>query len=238
MLLLLSLCLFSQQTESPPAAMPREVVAAFEAQKFALEKQKAALEQQIRELDLKMQKGDFALDKRVEQWDQIKNLLPWVGVIGLFGLLSLLFSNYKFIEAIMRSQIKDKADEIFAVVDERAQEKRILANTRILLINEDESLESISWLFKWGFHKVDRTTLAKFRSDPNRDEYDLILFDRLKSEPINEVMKNLPSQFCIGYGKPGLKLEYQERINMANSPITLFSRIMETEKYRQNIQKT
>lgn len=66
----------------------------------------------------------------------------------------------------------------------------------------------------------------------NESQFHLVLFINLNSDQINSYIKKSLKNFFVAYTKEILEIDQREKINFANSPFTLYWRIMEVLIYQ------
>ncbi|CAM2009572.1 NARF domain-containing protein [Acanthopleuribacter pedis] len=134
----------------------------------------------------------------------------------------------------LKETMRGEAETLYKVLDERDLQDTLVAETRILLLSSAETSATKAWLRRWGMTLADAQDTDSFLTTPTTQEYDLILFDQVEAATVNAIMAAQPRLYCVAYApNTRLKLDYQDRINLANSPITLFTRILETARFRK-----
>lgn len=254
MFLLIALCLFSQTPADPPVTTPppttTQTSALSPAVKAALEQQRKELEYQQKELafqrkELEIQRNDLETKIKQGVWDASKPCIEWnlfvktiSGVVGL-SLLSAFFALLEYTRSFIKKKIgeefQEKADSWQSVINNYDQDQKLKTDTRIHLLTATGNGKTPALLRRWGFKKVTLVFVDKFIENPYQDAFDVLLFDRLTEAPINKILAEMPDQVCVAYSPDGhLKDVKGERLNFANSQITLFSRILETARFHRD----
>jgi len=76
---------------------------------------------------------------------------------------------------------------------------------------------------------LERTT---FSPDFHEEKYDLIVFNQLTAEEIDQYMDRSTLDAFVGFSLETLKVKDRLKLNFANSPFTLYARTMEVLKYQ------
>ncbi len=234
MLLFLCLYLFNQTPTDPPVIKPAPSPGETATLNPAV---KSALMIQRKELELKMERADFEISKDVVKWNLFVG--SFFGLLGL-NLLAVFLAyrkSQKHFFAYMDKKLQEQADSLFAVLDNYDQDLKLKADTRIHLLTADGNNQIRGLLMRWGFKKVTPALADTFLAKADRNAFDLLLFDRLDADQINQILAEMPDQISVVYAPDGtLKGVNRERVNFANSQITLFTRILETARFNRDNQ--
>lgn len=179
-------------------------------------------------------------------------VILWVFGIGLIGtIIAGFFYFKKFIkdksEEIAINRITERIanivdnnkNKILDLIKSQDLDYKIKNSKKLLIIsqNMNDSNEIKDLFLKFGFLRVDCEILSSFQ---NRNNYDLIIFDFIKTPPLEPLIKDFLDNTdaktdFIYYGGSNLSLlnNYRNKANGANSKFTLYSQVMNTLKVKE-----
>jgi len=114
------------------------------------------------------------------------------------------------------------------------------SNILILSENEREKNQMISLMNQLQFKKYKSATVndiwvvsqKKYQNGFNEDEYDLLVFNHINEELINEILIKSAKEIFLSYYTNGQQtIIDRNRINFANSKFTFYARLMEILKF-------
>lgn len=238
MILLWSLFLFYQTPAQPVATPPPPTATQSSAISPAVKK---ALESQRKELELRLDKATFEASKPCIEWNLfVKTFFGFMGIS--FGtLIGYYFGFKKHVHTLITNKLteefKEKTDSWWAILGNYDQDKRLKEETRIHVLTAQSNYRMRMLLGKWGFKHVSVQAADAFLENPKPDDYDLLLFDALTSEEVNQILAVSPGKICVAYVPNGrLSIGSQDHINLANSLITLFTRTLEAARFQRDNQ--
>lgn len=160
--------------------------------------------------------------------------------------------------ALMKELSEDRERAIKSVIDQYDKEIYYMENSRLLVLSatEDDSVGMQKQMETLGFKKVEYKVVKEYPE--LKDEFDLILFDdhiSLERIPVSgdrpiyksKFDQDMMERLLIEQGDKGpflyfgdffrLMSQYRNLVNAANSPFTLWARIMESLRYLEKKRK-
>ncbi|CAM2011611.1 hypothetical protein [Acanthopleuribacter pedis] len=240
MLFLLTLALLSQtpaNPETPTAQAASAKLTALDQKLAAVTQQQKFLETQFglgdAKLDTKIEKEMAKLERTVISWNSFVAIAHSLLVANLFCIIGAFWKAKTLLRKEMERKYRDDWKALETLIDKQNLQEKLVIETRILLLSSAVSSETKHRLRRWGMTLVATQDPDSFQTNPTPDAYDLILFDQVDAATVNKVMAAHPRVYCVAFSPERLLgLAYQDRINLANSPITLFTRILETARFR------
>lgn len=243
-------------TTTQTSALRPAVKAALEQQRKELEYQQKELAFQRKELeiqrkelgnhneDLRRQREDLEFKIKQGLSEATKDVLKWktfvytfLTLLGLnaLGAIKIRRELKNQFNAYIKEELKKQSQSLFSVIQNYDSDQKLKAGTRIKIIGTEGSYNLQGLLMQWGFERVTTNHPKQLLEKMDRDAFDVLLFDRLTEAPIKEILAEMPDQVCVAYSPDGhLKDVKSERLNFANSQITLFSRILETARFHRD----
>ncbi len=179
-------------------------------------------------------------------------LITIIIIAGVSQLIHYFFFIPKHLKKKLEKKIEDYFDNrmqyIKYLIKSQRIESDLKADKHILIIGEDSTEDNKlrDLLHKMKFQKVDAKQLNDLYDEENQtiknsfkeNNYNLIIFCKLAEEKINEYTSVSAMDLFVIYSFDYLKnLKFRERINLANSPTTLYARTMETLLYQDVIKR-
>jgi hypothetical protein len=198
-----------------------------------------------RELRLEIRQAEDRAGKRIEALEhRVENFErnTWI-VVGLCGLsLTGLIPTYvlllrrarRLVEERLSSLIESRPRALLTMIDEREADQRLRRDTPILVIAD--RFETEGFLRTSGFSKV-TTRDAEVKAPIDRGDVVVFDLDHGCSEEAAEehIARNPPEAFLVYTS--GVSNLRGKNGTYANSPVTLFSRLMELIKFKDALER-
>lgn len=196
---------------------------------------------------LAAQKNDF--DRRLlslELWKIILGSLLGLNLLGLFYAMKKL--GEKHLDAVEK-RLAYTTDRKLSLIHEHLNaldhEREVKQKWRILILANPDDSSALDLLEGMGF---DGLSLKPYPGQPvldaqrfaelGEERFDLVLFDQLDEARINHYMGRSQKPVFVSYSPKPMRVNVaaQHKINFANSPMTLFNRIIEAARYQHALQ--
>ena len=197
--------------------------------------------------DLAALKNDF--DRRI----LVLEVLAYSG-FGLLGIsYFLIFSSKRKLIGKIEKEVETQLEHVTGhklrliqnTLHSLEWEQRLQKDLRILIVSDNQDTETFSLLEKLGFRKLQvkpypsETDLdAKRFAEIEEASFDLVLLDGLGSARINAFVALSAKPLFVAYSPQAKRIEVkaQDKINFANSPMTLYTRIIEAVRYGESLK--
>lgn len=179
--------------------------------------------------------------------DLYLKVLGFLGIPAtLVGLILLFFSvkkliedkvttNLKNAEALVDSKIAnivaDNKSNILQLIRSQDLENMLKNESSMLLVSPNQKEENIikGIMNKFKFSGIKYRVMDNYQNP--KQEFDLVIFNQMENDIVKEFLKNAnEDDFFVAFTK--VNLDRHERLNFANSPMTLYSNILNTLKYK------
>lgn len=159
--------------------------------------------------------------------------------LGGFTILGLFLYSWKGIKAVekrhqakIEALFRNKADHISTLIAGEVERAAIMTDDPILVLGHPGQ-DQITGLLRQSGFKVERwnqETLAVM----NPSGFKLFAFENLDEAAIQACIAKLPPQeVYVAYWTGSRRLDVSEKVTCANSPMTLYARLMEAARYRR-----
>ncbi len=195
---------------------------------------------------LAAQKNDF--DRRLLPFDNWMTLLG--GCLGLSLLGSFLaVKKYEkrrldMVEKRLEKITERKLSLIHQHLNTLDYEREVKERWRILILANSEDFTALGLLEGLGFkclvpkpYPALSNLDIQGHEELGEDRVDLVLFDQLDEEHIDCYVELSSKPLFVAYSpRPGrVNVKAQYKINFANSPMTLYNRIIEAARYQKSL---
>ena len=197
----------------------------------------------VRELrtDMAAQRNDFF--GKIQEYETLK----WFIFFVLGTTLASFFNVWgKIIDWRLAKIFDRKAHLIQEMLEKQDEERQFQHKLKLLLISDREPSTTTRLLAGHQFRNIHLKTFpsgweldAKRFSDFEEDQFDLIVFDNLDARRIDAFTEHSGKKVFVAYSAvPDRQMvRHQEKINFANSPMTLYSRVVEAARYQKALER-
>ncbi len=183
---------------------------------------------------------------QIRELQIFKTIMISIGIGSLLALgisiLHLFFWTGNRIKKKIRSIVNKDPKLLGKLIDQADKDRRVRERSKILLLGKGGQ-ETWATLKQLGFRELETAAFpenteldeAAFRSFKEK-QYDLVVFDQLEAEQIDAYVLLSKMPIFVGFSPKRVNVRNNDRINFANSPMTLYTRIQEAARYQELIK--
>lgn len=220
----------------------------FQLRELQLENQ--AVKSQL-ELESKNRQSDMAsmrsaLDAVKNDVDVVRNnqmlytsILGFLGIgLGVVALYQVFVNTKKMIQEKIALVVEENRQKIINLIKSQELEHQLRTGSQVLVISPGEEPEGIirGLLLNLG---ITASNIRYRRVEEVKNiqelEPDLFILNQLEAADADKLVKDsAPGQYFVAYTK--VNLARHERLNFSNSPMTLYSNIINTLKFKKLVK--
>ena len=207
--------------------------------------------------DLELLKKDYEIllknygqrvDAQIRDLQTFKNMMLTLGFGTLLALGISTFGLFRWSDKKIKKKVRrivNRDPELLGrLIDQADKDRRIREKLKILLVGKG-GMEAWGIVKQLGFRELEAAVFpAGAELDENafrefqENQYDLIVFDRLAGKEIDAYIEHSAKGVFVGFSPDRVIVQRNDRINFANSPMTLYTRILEAARYQELKKKS